>query len=338
MAKLNIIVIGASVGGVEALQRLVSGLPKDFPAAIFVVLHVPPEGASVLPEILKRAGKLSASHAQDGEPIRTGHIYVAPPDRHLLVEDGRVRVMHGPKENRHRPAIDPLFRSAAGWYGPRVIGVVLTGAMDDGTAGLLSVKKRGGIAIVQDPDDAVCADMPRSALETVEVDHVAPVERIPRLLHELVGEHVVETGAGKSSRMTKESKIAQLDMEAIEDENRPGKPSSYGCPECGGVLWELDGEQVVRFRCRVGHAFTASSLGLAQSEGTEQALWAAMRGLEEAAALARRMAERAERGKHTLLAQRYRERAIAKTEQAQLLRKLIVESKTEPVAAEKRVS
>ena len=338
MAARNIIVIGASVGGVDALQRLVSGLPKGFPAAIFVVLHVPPEGASVLPEILKRAGNLSAGHPRDGDSIHTGHIYVAPPDNHILVEDGRVRVIHGPKENRHRPAIDPLFRSAAACYGPRVIGVVLTGAMDDGTAGLLSVKKRGGIAVVQDPEDAICGDMPRSALETVEVDHVAALDRIPGLLQQLVREQVAENGGGKSSRLTKESKIAKLDMETIEDENRPGKPSSFGCPECGGVLWELDGEQMVRFRCRVGHAYTASGLGLAQSEEVERALWAAMRGLEEAASLARRLAERAERGKHPRLAQQYRARAESKTEQAELLRTLIVESKTEPAEAEKRVS
>ncbi len=338
MAQRNIIVIGASVGGVDALQRLVSGLPKDFPAAMFVVLHVPSEGASVLPEILKRAGELPASHPRDGDSIRTGHIYVAPPGNHLLIEDGRVRVMHGPKENRHRPAIDPLFRSAAAWYGPRVIGVVLTGAMDDGTAGLLSVKKRGGVAIVQDPEDAICADMPRSALEAVEVDHVAPLDRMPGLLQELVGEQVAENGTGKSSRLTKENKIARLDMDTIEDENRPGKPSTFGCPECGGVLWELDGEQMVRFRCRVGHAYTASSLGLEQSDEVERALWAAMRGMEEAAALARRMAERAELGKHPRLAKQYRDRAEGKMEQAELLRNLIVESKTGPVAAEKRVS
>src|SRR5215470_6686177 len=160
MAERNIIVIGCSVGGVEALQRLVSPLPQDFPAAFFVVLHLAPESTSVLPHILERSGRLPAIHPRDGEPVRKGRIYVAPPDKHLLIEDGKVRVVRGPKENRHRPAIDPLFRSAARWYGPRVIGVVLTGSLDDGTAGLLSIKKRGGIAIVQDPKDAICGEMP----------------------------------------------------------------------------------------------------------------------------------------------------------------------------------
>src|SRR5690242_20122399 len=154
---------------------------------------------------------------------------------------------------------------------------------------------------------------------------------MPELLQRLVKEQVAENGTGKSSRMMKESKIAELDMDTIEDENRPGKPSQFGCPECGGVLWELDGEQMVRFRCRVGHAYAASSLGLAQFEEIEKALWAAMRGLEEAASLARRMAERTERSKHPRLAQRYRARAEAKMEQAELLRKLIVESRSEPV-------
>src|SRR5215467_4826917 len=167
LAERNIIVIGCSVGGVEALQHLVSGLSSDLPAAVLVVLHLAPQGTSVLPDILKRAGQLPAVHPKDGEAIRMGRIYVAPPDNHLLVDDGRVRIVHGPKENRHRPAVDPLFRSAARWYGPRVIGIVLTGSLDDGTAGLLSIKKCGGIAIVQDPKDAICGEMPRNALQTV---------------------------------------------------------------------------------------------------------------------------------------------------------------------------
>src|SRR5215467_8584820 len=294
-AERNIIVIGCSVGGVEALQRLVGGLPKDFPAALFVVLHLAPQSTSVLPDILKRAGSLPAGHPRDGEMIRTGRIYVAPPDNHLMIEDGRVRIAHGPKENRHRPAVDPLFRSAAHWYGRRVIGVVLTGSLDDGTAGLLSIKRRGGITIVQDPADAVCGDMPRSAIETVQVDFIEPLERIPQLLEELAVVKVSENGTGKSSRLKKETDIAELDMNAIEDENRPGTPSPFACPECGGVLWELDGDKMLRFRCRVGHAYTASSLSVEQTEAVEGALWAAMRALEEGASLARRMADNAVR-------------------------------------------
>ena len=331
--------IGCSVGGVEALQRLVAGLPKNFPAALFVVLHLAPQSTSVLPDILKRAGSLPAAHPRDGESIRMGRIYVAPPDHHLLIENGKVRTVHGPKENRHRPAIDPLFRSAARWYGPRVIGIVLTGSLDDGTAGLLSIKKRGGIAIVQDPEDAFCSDMPRSAMETMAVDFVEPVDRIPELLQEIVPVKVAENGSGSSSRLKKETEIAELDdMDAIEDENRPGIPSPFACPECGGVLWEMDGEEMLRFRCRVGHAFAANSLSVEQAEAVESALWAAMRALEEGASLAKRMAEKASKRKRAGLASRYRDRAEVKMNQAEVLRKLIVEGKDEPFEVEENAS
>lgn len=338
MAHRDIVVIGCSVGGVEALQRLVAGLPKTFPAAVFVVLHLSPQSTSVLPQILNRSGKLPAVHPRDNDPIRTGHIYVAPPDNHLMLEDGRVRVTHGPKENRHRPAVDPLFRSAARWYGQRVIGVVLTGSLDDGTAGLLTIKKRGGVAIVQDPEEAMAPGMPESALEVVSVDHVVTLEQIPQLLNKLVMVEVMQNGKGKSSRLTKETEIAELDdMNAIEDENRPGTPSQFACPECGGVLWELDGEEMLRFRCRVGHAYTAGSLSVEQSEAVEGALWAAMRALEEGASLAHRMANSA-KGKHPKLETKFRERAQTKMEHAEVLRKLMVESQDEPVELEKNVS
>src|SRR5262249_6342259 len=310
----------------------------EFPAAVLVVMHVAPEGTSVLPDILKRAGELPARHAREGDTMRPGQIYVAPPDNHLVVEDGRLRVAHGPKENRHRPAIDPLFRSAARWYGPRVIGIVLTGSLDDGTAGLLSIKKRGGVAIVQDPEDALCGEMPRSALEVVKVDYVTGIDHIPDLLRELVPAQVADNGAGKSQRLKKETDIAELDMDAIQDENRPGIPSSFACPECGGVLWEMEGEEILRFRCRVGHAYTAGSLSVEQSEQVEGALWAAMRALEEGASLARRMAENAARGRHPRLERRFRARAESKMSQAAILRNLIVEGKDEPVVVEREAS
>ncbi|MET0400950.1 MAG: chemotaxis protein CheB, partial [Cystobacter sp.] len=171
----DIIVVGASAGGVEALSRLVSQFPRDLPAAVLVVLHLGTGHRSALPQLLSRAGHLEAVHPQDGAPLEPGRIYVAPNDRHLVVEPGRVRLLHGPRENNHRPAVDPLFRSAALAYGPRVIGVVLTGALDCGTAGLMAVKHRGGLAVVQDPRDAFCPDMPRSAMEFVKVDHSVPL-------------------------------------------------------------------------------------------------------------------------------------------------------------------
>jgi two-component system chemotaxis response regulator CheB len=189
-ATRDVIVVGASAGGVEALSRFVQGMPADLPASIFVVLHVLPTGKSVLPEILGRRGELPVSHGVDGEPIERGHVYVAPPDHHMLVEDGRVSLTRGPQENGHRPSIDGLFRSAARAFGARVIAVVLTGSLDDGTLGTQSVKDRGGIAIAQDPDDALYPDMPANLLERVTVDHVARIGEMPALLGRLVEEQV----------------------------------------------------------------------------------------------------------------------------------------------------
>jgi len=331
VAERNIIVVGCSVGGVEALQTLVAGLPARFRPSLFVVMHLAPQTTSVLPDILNRAGELPASHPRDGEGFRPGHIYVAPPDKHLLIEDGRMRVTHGPKENRHRPAVDPLFRSAARYHGRRVIGIILTGALDDGTAGLISIKKRGGVAVVQTPEDAMVADMPRNAIESVAADHVVPVAEIPDLLVELTAQQVSGNGAGESSRLLKETQIAELDMNAIEDENRPGVPSQFACPDCGGVLWELNGEEILRFRCRVGHAYTAESLSAEQNEQVESALWAAMRALEEGASLAKRLAARAESHKQPRITKRFQQQAKDKMAQAEVLRKLIVQGQEMPV-------
>jgi two-component system, chemotaxis family, protein-glutamate methylesterase/glutaminase len=193
MATRDIIVVGASAGGVEALSQLARGLPPDLAASIFVVLHLPAGGASALAHILDRAGPLSSSQARDGEPINHAHIYVAPPDHHLLVRRGHVTLVRGPRENNHRPAVDPLFRSAARAYGSRVVGVILSGALDDGTAGLLAVKTRGGVAVVQSPDEALFSGMPTSALHHVNVDHCVPLAEIPRLLNKLSREEVDET-------------------------------------------------------------------------------------------------------------------------------------------------
>jgi two-component system chemotaxis response regulator CheB len=182
----DIIVVGASAGGVEALIRIVGGVPSDLPAALFVVLHVRPGTPSGLPDLLSRSGKLPASHATHLQPIQHGHIYVARPDRHLMIVSGRVHVTLGPRENGHRPAIDPLFRTAARSYGRRVVGIVLSGVLDDGTAGLAAVKRHGGLAIVQDPDDTLFPSMPRSAMDHVAVDHVLPALEIGALLAEVV--------------------------------------------------------------------------------------------------------------------------------------------------------
>jgi two-component system chemotaxis response regulator CheB len=277
----DIVVVGASAGGVEALSQLARGLPPQIPAAIFVVLHTPPFGNSVLPLILKRAGRLPVAHARDGEPIQTGRIYVAPPDHHLLVGRGFVRLVRGPRENRNRPAVDPLFRTAARAYGRRVVGVVLSGTLDDGTAGLMAIKRLGGVAIVQDPDDALFAGMPQSAIENVEVDHVVPLDFVADLLDKLAREPVEETEEESVPEdLDKEAAIEALDLAAIENGERPGTPSTFACPECGGTLWELQEGELTRFRCRVGHAFSPDSLLAEQSEALETALWSAFRALE----------------------------------------------------------
>src|SRR5438270_410467 len=232
----DIVVVGASAGGVEALETLVRTLPPGLPAAIFVVLHVPAQSPSFLPVILSRSGLLETVQASDGLEIKHGHIYVAPPDHHMLVERGHVQVVRGPKENRHRPAVDPLFRSAARAYGPRVVGVVLTGALDDGTAGLLAVKRRGGIAVVQDPSNALYPGMPRSALENIAVDYSLPLSDIGLLLRRLVYEPAEEEGAySVSEDMEMETKLAEMDIDTLNSSKPVGTPSGFSCPEFGGV-------------------------------------------------------------------------------------------------------
>jgi len=268
LPKKDIIVIGASAGGIEALRLIVRDLPKDFAASIFVVLHTAPQSPGILDQILARAGSLPATNATDKEQIQPGRIYVAPPDHHLLIEPGIVRVTKGPKENRFRPAVDPLFRSAAQTYGARVVGIILTGGLDDGTAGLWAVKQLGGTAIVQDPEEAVAPSMPASARRYVKVDYCLPLAEIATLLVRLTGslaEDVEgmpgEEGAPKvSDEMEIEIKIAKEDQAIGVGIRNMGEPSSYACPECHGVLLQLKEANRIRFRCHTGHAYSADSL------------------------------------------------------------------------------
>jgi two-component system chemotaxis response regulator CheB len=289
MAGHDIVVIGASAGGVEALRQVVHEFPSDLPAAVFVVLHVPPLAPSVLPRILSRAGPLPASQAQDGEAITPGRIYVAPPDRHLLLRDGRVCLSLGPKENGHRPAVDPLFRSAAVAHGPRVIGVILTGALDDGTAGLLAVKQRGGIAIVQDPTDALYPGMPNSALAHVPVDQVVGLAGMSQAIVGAVNSPLSEPPPDPPDELQMEVDMAEVDASPAGDPSDVHPPSAYTCPECHGSLFEIRDGRLVRFRCRVGHAYSPDTLLAKQSGAVEAALWSALRALEEQAALTRRL-------------------------------------------------
>jgi two-component system, chemotaxis family, protein-glutamate methylesterase/glutaminase len=308
----DIVAIGASAGGVAAVRSLLRGLPKDFPAAIFVVIHVSPHGPSALPRIFSRAGPLPARHPADGEPIRPETVYVAPPDRHLLIRPGRILLSRGPQENHTRPAVDPLFRSAALAYGPRVIGVVLTGYLDCGTAGLLSIKARGGVAIVQDPRDAEVPEMPASAIRHATVDHVAALRDIPALLGRLVEEpaapwpkHLVGT-------------LAEVEGD------EPGVGAEIVCPICQGRLTETHINGYQMFRCHVGHAFSLESVAAEQAEEVERALWSAARALEESATLSARLATTS-RGE---LRHRFAEREQTQIRDAELIRQILLSGGT----------
>jgi two-component system, chemotaxis family, protein-glutamate methylesterase/glutaminase len=323
MPDHDIVVVGASAGGVEALVGLAASLPADLPAAVFVVLHVPPTGTSVLPDILSRHGRLPASHAKDGEPIEPGRIYVAPPDHHLLVRTDHLHLTRGPRENGHRPAVDPLFRSAAREHATGVVGVVLSGALDDGTAGLVAVKARGGVAVVQDPSDALYPGMPASALEHAKVDHVLPAASIGALLARLASEPAQVPPGPAPTDMKVEVEVEGFSLQAMEGEH-PGEPSGFSCPDCNGVLWAIRDGGLQRFRCRVGHAWSSESLLTRQSEALEAALWIALRSLEERAALARRLAEPARRRGHTITATRFEEQATEAQQAARVVRELLV--------------
>jgi two-component system chemotaxis response regulator CheB len=274
----DIVVVGASAGGVDALSQLVAGLPANFPAAVFIALHSHPGSPSSLPELLSRRGPLPAAHALHGEPIVPGRIYVAPPDNHLMLRPASVRVVRGPKENGHRPSVDALFRTASTAYGSRVVGVVLSGHLDCGTAGLLSVKARGGIAIVQDPRDASVSAMPAAAIQHVDVDLVAAVRDIPALLADFVSQPATplpqQLPAG----------LGPLEGDA------PGAAADIVCPICQGRLTETETNGFHLFRCHVGHSFSLESIAAEQAEEVERALWSAARALEESATLASRLA------------------------------------------------
>ena len=294
MPNRDIIVMGASAGGLSAFNRIIKQLPEQLNAAVFIVWHLSPYSNSMLPEILNRAGKLKAKHPDDGEPIGMGKIYIAPPDHHLLLESGRIRLTKGPKENRFRPAIDPLFRSAAYAYGSRVVGVILTGALDDGTAGLWAIKDRGGIAVVQDPAEAEQPSMPASALKNVEVDHSLPVSEIPALLVTLTQQAVEEESRGTVSKdLEIETKIGLGDDAAELDVKQLGEISEFTCPNCHGTLVEVTNDKLLRFRCHTGHSFGSASLQAELTDSVEQTLWTAIRAVEERIRLLKRLAQHA---------------------------------------------
>jgi two-component system chemotaxis response regulator CheB len=314
----DIVVIGASAGGVEALGSLVAELPVDLPAAVFVVLHIPSSGTSVLPAILQRRGSLPATHALDEEPIEHGRIYVARPDHHLLVHSGIVRVVRGPRENGYRPAIDPLFRSAARSFGARVTGVVLSGVLDDGTACLAVIKAAGGRTLVQDPEDALYPMMPSSAIDFVSPDRVLEADELGSAIAEYTTEAVPATAHATNDPLLDET-FLRIDRGSSEDP-QPGDPSGYTCPACGGGMWETDEGGITRFRCRTGHGFSPETLLAEQSGVVEAGLWSALRALEERAAMSRRMAARFRTRGRRVTAERFERQANAAVDQAVAIR------------------
>ena len=278
----RIIVIGASAGGFEAFKQVISGLPADFAAPIFIVWHMSPDVKGILPHVLNRQNTIPATQAVNDEIIRQRHIYVAPPDYHLLIERDRIRITHGPKENRFRPAVDPLFRSAAYHYGNRVIGIVLSGALGDGTAGLWTVKDFGGTTIVQDPREAEVPSMPESALRQVQIDHCVSISELPQLLVNLCSQPLPpKKDAMDPEKVKKEIDIAAEENALDKNSLSMGQLSPYTCPECHGVLTRLQDANLVRYRCHTGHAYSVDALLASITEKVEDSLYSAIRGMDE---------------------------------------------------------
>lgn len=321
----TVVVVGASAGGVEALTTLASGLPEDLDAAICVVLHLSASAESRLARIISRAGPLAAVQARGGESLVAGRILVAPPDRHLVLRGQHALVVRGPHENGVRPAIDPLFRSAAVAYGSRAVAVVLSGTRDDGVAGASAVGRRGGCVMVQDPADSLFPGMPTETVLRDHPDRVLPLVELAGAITAAVQRLSEETPMSENGRdeMNLETEYATLDPDALERNGPSGDPSVYACPECGGVLWEVDDADLLRFRCRVGHAYSAETALDAQGESVEVALWTALRALQERAQLSERLAGRVAAAGAKQSQARFEEFAREAREQAEVLRRLL---------------
>ena len=316
---LPVVVVGASLGGVDALQRLAAALPAGFPAPVLVVQHTAPDGPGLLGGILDAAGPLPAATATDGEPLQPGTIRVAPPDRHLVVRGGLLRLTRGARENRSRPALDPLFRSAAVAHGSRVVGVVLTGLLNDGAAGLRAVQRCGGRTVVQAPSDAAYDGMPLSALAALTPDHTVPLGDIGPLLQTLVA-MPTPPAPPPPDDLVREDRLADTGATSVSEADAWGTHAALTCPECGGTLWERADGPLLRYRCHTGHAYTAQALVAEQDESIEQTLWATLRVLVERAAALDALARNERAGGRAAVAERVEARAAESHEQAQRLR------------------
>jgi two-component system, chemotaxis family, protein-glutamate methylesterase/glutaminase len=324
MAEIDLVVIGASAGGLVALSDLVGSLPGTLDATILTVVHARAEGDSLLAPILARSSPLPVEFAIDGELLQRGKIFVAPRDLHLIVTRNTMHLGHGPKENGFRPAVDPLFRSAAKWHGNQVMGVVLSGALNDGTYGLQVIKQNGGTTVAQDPNEATHPGMPLSAIRHVDVDHVLPVLEIAKLIADRSSAST--TGEQLMPRRLQEPEpqdaAAETDVQKMDDTFGPA--SGLTCPDCGGALWEIHNGELTRYRCHVGHQFTTEGLDDRQRDAVENALWSAVRMLEERADLRERMAQRAQDAGMEAVSSGFAESAVGSKQQAHTMRELLL--------------
>lgn len=325
MSNRDIVVIGGSSGATAPLKTLLATLQPDFDAAVFIVIHIPARSLGLLTTVASAAARLPVHPAADDMLIERGHVYLAVPDRHLIIADGRLHLGKGPRENMARPAIDPLFRSAAISYGPRVVGVLLSGLLNDGSSGLEAIKRCGGFTIVQDPDDAIADEMPRSAMSAVEVDLAVPAARMGDVLAEVVRE-----SAGPAMPVPPDIRL-EVDIAAGERVDsgvldRIGKPAALTCPECGGVLSLIDGSKPLRFRCQVGHSYTAGALATQQEGAVDEALRVALRIIEERAELVTRMAADARKTGRRSVAEMYDERAQEYRGYAETIRAAVLQT------------
>ncbi|AMN42288.1 chemotaxis protein CheB [Rhodoplanes sp. Z2-YC6860] len=322
MTNRDILAIGTSAGGVEALTFLARHMPADFPAAILVTIHLPSNSQSVLDEILTRCGPLPASFVKNGDRLRKGHFHLAPPDRHLLVEGEAMLLGSGPRESNSRPAIDPMLRSAALCCAPRTVGVVLTGTMSDGASGLWALHQSGGVSVVQDPRDAAFSDMPANALNRLKPDHVVTLAAMPKLLASLAGQRAGEI-MPVPGNIKFEVEIAKGRSSSIPEMDLLGHRSPLACPDCHGVMWEIEEGELVRYRCHVGHTYTAEMMALALDENLRRGLGSASRALEERRALARKLEEQATRNDRSMLAASWSQRAKEFEQELKVIRDAI---------------
>lgn len=323
MANRDIITIGASAGGVDALTTLVQELPADLPAAIFIVLHISAQSPGMMANILSRRSVLSVETAVDRQEIRPGCAYVAPPDRHLMIDRSYMYLTRGPRENYVRPSVDPLFRSAAVVHGPRVIGVILTGHLDDGTSGLGAVKRCGGVAVVQDPNDAQVPDMPRSAAEHVDVDYSVPLSQMAELLVRLANSAPGDP-IPPPPELLMEVEVARVGAGSAEILDGIGDLAPLTCAECGGPLWEMRGDSIPRFRCREGHSHTAKNLLAGLTDGIEQSLWAVVQTMDERVRVLERLIRFDEEKGRSRGVPSFRSRAEETKEHADQLRQFLL--------------